>query len=134
VAREIVQEAFVRLWNAKDDQVEPAFEKAWLLRVCRNMAIDARRRQGKVVAVGDVETAAEATGSPPSPSGDDELDRVLSVVSTLSADQQEVVRLKYQQGLSYKEIADVTGHSVSNVGVLLHTALKNLKKKLEGAS
>lgn len=124
----------MRLWNAKDEQVEQAFEKAWLLRVCRNMAIDAKRRQGKVVAVGDVETAADATGTMPAPSGDEEIDRVLAFVATLSADQQEVVRLKYQQGLSYKEIADVTGHSVSNVGVLLHTALKNLKKKLEGAS
>lgn len=50
------------------------------------------------------------------------------MISTLSTDQQEVVRLKFQEEMSYKEIAEVTGHSVSNVGFLLHTAIRTLRQ------
>jgi len=48
----------------------------------------------------------------------------------LSANQQEVIRLKFQAGLSYKEIARVTDLSVSNVGFLIHTGLKKLRERL----
>jgi RNA polymerase sigma-70 factor (ECF subfamily) len=41
-----------------------------------------------------------------------------------------VLYLKFQQGLSYKEIGKVTGHSVSNVGFLIHTGMKTLRGKV----
>jgi RNA polymerase sigma-70 factor (ECF subfamily) len=48
----------------------------------------------------------------------------------LPANQQEVVRLKFQNSLSYKEISAITGLSVTNVGYLLHTAIQTLRGKL----
>ena len=56
--------------------------------------------------------------------------QVLALIARLPGKQQEVVRLKFQGGLSYKEIADVTGESVSNVGFLIHVALKGLRDRL----
>ena len=56
--------------------------------------------------------------------------RVLEFVDRLTENQQEVVRLKFQRGLSYKEIAAVTELSVSNVGYLIHTAIKRLRTEL----
>ena len=56
--------------------------------------------------------------------------RVLQSVDRLSENQREVVRLKFQGGLSYKEIAAVTELSVSNVGYLIHTAIKKLRVEL----
>ena len=56
--------------------------------------------------------------------------RVLQFIGRLSENQQEVVRLKFQEGLSYKEIAAVTELSVSNVGYLIHTAIKKLRADL----
>ena len=44
--------------------------------------------------------------------------------------EQEVVQLRLGQGLSYKQIADVTDLSVSHVGVLLHQAVKRLRQSL----
>jgi RNA polymerase sigma-70 factor (ECF subfamily) len=46
--------------------------------------------------------------------------------------QQEAVRLKFQHGLSYKEIASVLDLTVTNVGFILHTALKTLRARLGG--
>jgi RNA polymerase sigma factor (sigma-70 family) len=56
---------------------------------------------------------------------------VLQLLGTLSKNQQEVVRLKFQNGLSYQEISDITNLTVSNVGVLIHTALKTLRQKMQ---
>ncbi len=59
---------------------------------------------------------------------------ILRLLSTLPAKQQEVVRLKFQAGLSYREISEVTELSVSNVGFLLHTALATLRESLTDAA
>jgi RNA polymerase sigma-70 factor (ECF subfamily) len=52
------------------------------------------------------------------------------LLDALSPNQREVIRLKFQNDLSYREIAEVTRLSVTNVGFLLHTGLKNLRELL----
>jgi RNA polymerase sigma factor (sigma-70 family) len=52
---------------------------------------------------------------------------VLELIGGLPPNQQEVVRLKFQHGFSYKEIARITGLSVTNVGFLIHTAVSRLR-------
>lgn len=60
----------------------------------------------------------------------DQQHHLLGLVTALPDSQREVVQLRFQGGLAYREIADVTGHSVSHVGVLLHQAIKQLRTKL----
>jgi RNA polymerase sigma-70 factor (ECF subfamily) len=50
-------------------------------------------------------------------------------MEALPENQREVVRLKFQNGMSYKEIATVTELTVSNVGFLIHTALATLRMR-----
>lgn len=52
---------------------------------------------------------------------------VLDMIDHLPPNQQEVIRLKFQSGFSYKEISRITKLSVSNVGYLVHTAVKQLR-------
>ena len=52
---------------------------------------------------------------------------VLRLIDRLPPNQQEVVRLKFQNGFSYKEISRITELSVSNVGFLIHTAVHRLR-------
>ncbi len=54
-------------------------------------------------------------------------------LTRLSPRQQEVLRLRLGAGLSYREIADVTGLSVSNVGFHLHEAVRNLRERIATA-
>ena len=56
--------------------------------------------------------------------------QAMQALATLITDQQEVVRLKFQNGFSYRQIAEITGLSVGNVGFLIHTAIKNVRRKL----
>ena len=61
----------------------------------------------------------------------DSVDKILSLLAELSANQQEVLRLKFQHGLSYREISAVTGLTETNVGFLIHVGIKRLRELLK---
>ncbi len=60
----------------------------------------------------------------------DEAGRAQQLVHNLPDNQREVIRLKFQDDLSYREIATVTGLSVSNVGFLIHRGVKTLREQM----
>jgi len=60
----------------------------------------------------------------------EQLTEVLKILNTLPANQQEVLRLKFQGDLSYLEISQITDLSVSNVGFLIHTGLKTIRERV----
>ena len=51
------------------------------------------------------------------------------MVAELPERERELVRLKFQVGLSYKEIEELTGISQGNIGYFLHRAVKELKDR-----
>ena len=56
--------------------------------------------------------------------------QILQIVETLPKNQREVIYLKFQCDLSYKEISSITNLSVSNVGFLIHTAVRAIRKQV----
>jgi RNA polymerase sigma-70 factor (ECF subfamily) len=60
----------------------------------------------------------------------DELSAMRHWIETLTDQQQEVLRLRLKDGLSYQQIAEVTNLSASNVGYHLHQAVTALRNKL----
>src|SRR5262249_49663944 len=56
--------------------------------------------------------------------------RVIELLEALPVNQREVVRLKFQNGFSYQVISQISGHSVSNVGYLIHAGIKALRVEL----
>ena len=131
-ARDAVQETFAKLCNHPPADVNGHLPQ-WLYTVCRNAALDARRKARREMSL--VETADEnlaSAASPPDAIAEtrDSTSRVLTVLSRLTPDQQEAIRLKFQHGLSYREIAAVTGHSETNVGFLIHRGIKRLREMM----
>jgi len=63
---------------------------------------------------------------------DERRGRVLALLDQLPARQQEVLRLRFQGGLSYQEIQRVTGDSLGNVGYLIHVGIRSLRERLAG--
>ena len=59
---------------------------------------------------------------------------LLRILATLPLRQQEVLQLKFQNDLSYQQIAEVIQTNANNVGVLIHTALTTLRRKYAAAS
>jgi len=135
-ARDVVQDTFIRLCDEPQARVEPHLA-AWLFKVCRNRALDVQRKESRMKTLDETEMNSQ-TSAGPSPAAAMEqreaANEVLRLLGTLSKNQQEVVRLKFQNGLSYQEISEVTNLTVSNVGVLIHTALKTLRQKMQPAN
>ncbi|MEA3208956.1 MAG: hypothetical protein QOE70_2013 [Chthoniobacter sp.] len=102
--------------------------EAWLFTVTRNRALDHHRKQRRIIPMPLPDDRPCGAPSPAATleSRDTEAS-LLRLLETLSPNQREVIRLKFQNDLSYREIADVTELSVTNVGFLLHTGLKKLR-------
>ena len=111
-ARDVVQDTFLKLCSEEAALAEDHLPR-WLYTVCRNRALDVRKKEGRMKPVDDQAIDRIAAPGPPPPN------------------QREVVRLKFQGGLSYKEISQVTGLSVSNVGFLLHQAIRTIRGKID---
>lgn len=57
-----------------------------------------------------------------------QMNEQLSVaLSSLSFKEKEVIRLKFQDGLSYQQISEITGHNLNYVGVLIHESVQKIK-------
>ena len=61
----------------------------------------------------------------------DRIRLVLEHVAGLDEAERDVLVLRLQEGLSYEEIARITGRTVGNVGCLLHHAVKNMARELK---
>lgn len=132
-ARDIVQETFVRLCGADPTDVEPRLA-AWLFTVTRNGAIDHRRKERRMRLTQDdpVDVIPTHAAAPDvAAEQGDALSAVLKALADLPPVQQEAVRLKFQHGLSYKEIGAVLNLTPTNVGFILHTALKTLRTQFK---
>jgi len=130
-ARDVVQETFLRLCRQNHSDVSPHLLE-WLYSVCRNRALDLLRRQRTRRASLLAPTVACKIAPPAKLIEDRDLAaRIINMLDTLPENQRAVITLKFQGGLSYKEISGQTGLSVSNVGFLIHTGLKTLRRALE---
>ena len=132
-ARDVVQDTFIRLCAEKQSRVEPHLAQ-WLFKVCRNRALDVRRKESRMKTLDETEMNSQVS-TEPSPSAALETreaaGEVERLLGTLSENQQEVVRLKFQNGLSYQEISAITNLTVTNVGFLIHTAIKSLRHRMQ---
>ncbi len=138
-ARDIVQETFIRLcrrWETDGAETEDGgHTEAWLFTVARNLSIDHQRKQSRIIYMPQTH---DRTADEPVPGAALEQreahDSVFGMLDQLSENQREVIRLKFQNDLSYKEIAEITQLTVTNVGFLLHTGLKKLRALMEAQS
>lgn len=131
-ARDVVQETFLSLCQADRGRIEDHLAP-WLFRVCRNRALDIRRKENRVQPL-PLENQTSLESPEPGPADAAErrqgASRVLAMVHALPESQQEALVLRFGEGLSYRQISEVTGHSVSNVGVLIHNAVKSIRAAL----
>jgi RNA polymerase sigma-70 factor (ECF subfamily) len=131
-ARDVVQETFVKFQNNGAFQnPEPA---TWLFTVCRNGALNVCRKERRM------QYLDEKLHEAGQPMPFERLEQkeaagfLLRIVATLPARQREVLQLKFQNDLSYQQIAEITKTTANNVGVLIHTALKTLRQRYGKAS
>jgi RNA polymerase sigma factor (sigma-70 family) len=127
-ARDAVQETFLRLSRQDLKALEPRLAP-WLYLVCRNCSLDHIRKVARFSTdpIDEEFPAKNATPAAEVAAAED-TERLRWLIDQLPRQQRELVHLKFDAGLSYKEIAEAMRMSVSNVGVQLHTAIQTLRR------
>ena len=135
-AEDVVQEAFMKL-HAQFESIEKP--RQWLYRTVHNLALNHRRAAGKTVSL-DVSVSEDASpateAADPALLPDEQIIRLEGIglvrisLGALDERSRELIRLKFNEDLSYKEIAARTGLTTGNVGFILHHALKTIATEL----
>lgn len=131
-AQDVVQDTFLKLCLADRRKIQD-YLAPWLYRVCRNRALDVRKKEQRMQSVDSTLLAEQPSSQPPPRAvaqGRETESLALEAFAELPENQQEVLRLKFQEQLSYKEISEVTGFPVTNVRYLLHISLKRVRERL----
>ncbi len=131
VAEEIVQEVFLQLHIHWDEVDSP---RDWLFRSVRNRAFNHIRDHRREIQQGDprdVKSSRTADETPEAMLLRMEATGALrQIVEELDDADRQLVKLKYFEGLKYRDISVQTGLSIGNVGYRLHHILKGLAAKL----
>lgn len=133
-ARDLVQEAFVRLWRMRArvdmERVEPL-----VYRIALNLAANRRRSRNVWRWVGLTKVAEPEAGGEGADEGIEARERRAAVrraVETLPEKYRRVVMLSHFAELSQAQVAEVLGIPAGTVASRKHKAMALLRRKLGG--
>lgn len=137
-AQDVAQETFLAVARRPKRLLGLSSTQNWLLRTARNIGVDHLRRLERQRR--HAQRAGER--APPGPADGplerlerrEVRERVRGEIARLAPRQRELLLLRIQEGKSYREIAEITGLSVTNVGFILHQAVKALGRRLRDGS
>jgi RNA polymerase sigma-70 factor (ECF subfamily) len=124
-------ERALRAWNKrrKPDALAP-----WIFRIARNAIASHYRQRGRRSQV-PLEQAAHTLSAPGGPEEkvlqSERWERIQRGLRALSAREQDIIALKFGNGLTNRAIAPIVGVSEGNVAVILHRAMRKLQAGLK---
>jgi RNA polymerase sigma-70 factor (ECF subfamily) len=132
---ELVQDTFVRAFQALDGFRAESSLRTWLFAIARRLVLDRRRagarrwaREGDASdaeAIADPHTALDAVLA------DETESRLRAAMARLTPKQREVFALRVAEGRSYREIAEIAGTTEGSARVHYHNAVKAVKEFLD---
>lgn len=126
-ALDAVQTAVCRCLERQDSLRDPGAVKTWFTRILMNACNDTLRQRGRVIPF--PEEGPEPGWEDPEPA-DESLARR---VDALPREVGTVIKLRFYEELTLKEIGEVTGQNLSTVKSRLYAGLKKLRVAMEGA-
>lgn len=130
LAEDLTQEVFLKVWKYINQGRQIENLRALLYQTARNLAIDYYRRKKSVLFdEGEQTLLASTCDLQREIELKDDLQEIQTALKELKKEYQEVIILRYIQEFSDKEIAQVTCKSAGAVRVLMHRALKALRKQ-----
>ncbi len=138
VAEDLVQEVLIRVVKVIDEgrYTDKGRFLPWLLRIAHNRVLDYFRAQKQVKTISESSAGFDILGSKSfaEPSIEDQMiseqcaEEIRALVEELPEEQREVVRMRYYEGLSFKEIAEHTGVSINTALGRMRYALINMRQ------
>ena len=141
VADDLTQEVLIKVVKVIDEgrYTDKGRFLPWVLRIAHNRVLDYFRAQKQVKTVNESSAGFDLLGSKnfAEPSIEDTLiseqqaEEVRSLIEKLPEEQCEVVRMRYYEGLSFKEIAEHTGVSINTALGRMRYALINMRQMIK---
>ena len=127
-AQDIFQDTFLRFHQSASRDREMTNVPAFLLKIARNLCVNFKKREKQAVTYEDymMPDFDSETGSEKS----ELLDLIKDALEILPDDYKEPFILREYDGLTYNEIADITGQSLASVKVRIHRAKQKIKEVL----
>ncbi len=137
-AQDIVQETFMKLVHIWRNGAHAGPNlRPWLYRVAHNLAVDHIRRESRLQHLHERDAEERRTAkdgvADKAAKNAEQLQSTLEQLRRLGPEERQVVLLRLQEGLSYREISQVTGRTEGNIGCILHHAVKKIADRLENA-
>lgn len=138
-AQDVVQNTFLKMFKSWPDAMAPSPQlSSWLYRVAHNCAVDHVRKESKRHAIHLIHMKDREEIVPPDRGEgfqtSEATERIRKALGILNLRERELVILKVYEEKSYKEIAEITGLTGTNVGYILHHAMKKLSAALREQS
>jgi len=137
VARDLTQDIFIKIYRSIGSFEGSSELRNWIFRLTRNYCIDANRKRNKLRQVFVRASPDEQATIPVREDPHEMLDQlqvsesVKRVILRLRPKLRMVVVLRYINGLSYAEIAEILGCTIGTVSSRLHRSHKILFQKLQ---
>lgn len=137
MARDVMQEAFLRLWRAWETGDVVRNPRAWLLKVARNLAEDHAKSSFRKNGTQGSDVMVALTGPESDPAREltrEEARRLLRMeLRRLGESDREVLTFRYALGYDVPRIAELLGTSVAAVHMRLSRARQRLAERLTAA-
>jgi len=130
---ELVQDTFVRAFQALDSFRADSSLRTWLFTIERRLVLDRRRagaRRHARLSYGEADAAVEHTALDAVVAEETEA-RLQRAIGRLSPTQREVFVLRVAEGRSYREIAEIAGTTEGAARVHYHNAMRAVKEFLD---
>jgi RNA polymerase sigma-70 factor (ECF subfamily) len=132
MAMDLAQDTFVKLFSSiRDFRGDSSFD-TWIYRLVVNSCLDQRRRSWRLIPLaGEVLSTLRSSGDSLCDVLREEItERVRSAVEKLPPDLRIAIVLRYTEGLSYDQMAEVLGCATGTVASRLNRAHKLLERRL----
>ena len=129
-AEDVAQEVFLRVYHSAGKYQPKAKVSTWLYRIAVNLCLDAMRRSKRAPAALSKDADLPVRSVPDPLEASERVEIIRQAVSDLPDRQKTVLNLHRYEGLSHRDIAEVTGWSQPAVESLLVRAYANLRKSL----
>lgn len=132
-AMDIAQDTFIRAWSRIGTWRGETGLAPWLCRIAANLAIDFLRKHKRLIPVADIKSHQEVQPSVEADLLREETKFQLEqAVAALPLEYRQLVILRHSGEMSYQEMADLLGLSLSQVKNRLLRARQMLRKSLMG--
>jgi len=140
-AQDVVQEVFLRLHKAlrKNNLADIDGVGSWLFKVAHNCATDVLRKRRRTSKVMETATANAVDGAAETPDGLEKMVHredcrlAFKLLVKLPPRQRQVLMLKIDSGMTYRQIGEVTNQALGTVGYLINQGLGQLARELKAA-